>query len=100
MTRKEEALAKRLVQMLAAMIPAPPEVAPKTRESRIILRLGEVITASLPPEGREIVGEIIDRLVRWGIVAVESSEDIRRQVGQKLIEFAMLVAEEYADNTQ
>jgi hypothetical protein len=98
--KANEAIAKRLVSMIAAMIPEPPEdVEAKSKESKIILRLGEVAAAVLPPEAR-YVEEILSRLVRWGVVAVETDENIRRQVRQKLIEFAMLVAEEYSDADQ
>jgi len=97
---KSEAIAKRLVSMIAAMIPEPPEVEIATKEGRIISRLGEVVAAVLPPEAKN-VEEILNRLVKWGVAAVETDEQIRKQVREKLIEFAMLVAEEYSDdNTQ
>jgi hypothetical protein len=98
---KSEAIAKRLVSMIAAMIPEPPEdVEAKSKESKIILRLGDVAAAVLPPEAK-YVEEILSRLVKWGVAAVETDEQIRAQVRQKLIEFAMLVAEAYSDdNTQ
>jgi hypothetical protein len=38
------------------------------------------------------------RLVKWGVAAAETDEQIRKQVRQKLIEFAMLVAEEYSQD--
>jgi len=96
-----EAIAKRLVSMIAAMIPEPPEdVEAKSKESKIILRLGDVAAAVLPPEAKN-VEEILSRLVKWGVAAVETDENVRKQVRQKLIEFAMLVAETYSDdNTQ
>jgi hypothetical protein len=95
-----EAIAKRLISMIAAMIPEPPEdIDIKSKEGKIISRLGEVVAAVLPPEAKQ-VEEILNRLVKWGIAAVESDEQIRRQVRQKLIEFAMLVAEEYSDADQ
>jgi hypothetical protein len=98
--KANEAIAKRLVSMIAAMIPEPPEdVEAKSKEAKIILRLGEVAAAVLPPEAR-YVEEVLSRLVKWGIVAVETDEQIRKQVRQKLIEFAMLVAEEYSDADQ
>jgi len=98
--KANEAIAKRLISMIAAMIPEPPEdVEAKSKESKIILRLGEVAAAVLPPEAR-YVEEILSRLVRWGVVAVETDENIRRQVRQKLIEFAMMIAEEYSDADQ
>jgi len=97
--KANEAIAKRLVSMIAAMIPEPPEVEIATKEGRIISRLGELAAAVLPPEAKN-VEEILSRLVRWGVAAVEADENIRRQVRQKLIEFAMLVAEEYSDADQ
>jgi len=98
--KANEAIAKRLVSMIAAMIPEPPEdVEAKSKEAKIILRLGEVAAAVLPPEAR-YVEEVLSRLVKWGIIAVETDEQIRKQVRQKLIEFAMLVAEEYSDADQ
>ena len=98
--KANEAIAKRLVSMIAAMIPEPPEdVEAKSKEAKIILRLGEVAAAVLPPEAR-YVEEILSRLVRWGVAAVETDENIRRQVRQKLIEFAMMIAEEYSDADQ
>ena len=97
--KTNEAIAKRLVSMIAAMIPEPPEdVEAKSKESKIILRLGEVAAAVLPPEAR-YVEEILSRLVRWGIAVIETDENIRRQVRQKLIEFAMIIAEEYSDDS-
>jgi hypothetical protein len=99
--KMNEAIAKRLISMIAAMIPEPPEdVEAKSKESKIILRLGEVVAAMLPPEARNIE-EILHRLVKWGVAVIENDEQIRAQVRQKLIEFAMLVAETYSDdNTQ
>jgi hypothetical protein len=95
----EALLAKRLVATIAAMIPEPPEVKIATKEGRIISRLGDVVAAVLPPEARD-VEEILNRLVKWGVAAVETDEQIRKQVRQKLIEFAMLIAEEYSDADQ
>ena len=95
-----EAIAKRLISMIAAMIPEPPEVEIATKEGRIISKLGDIAAAVLPPEAKN-VEEILNRLVKWGVAAVETDENVRKQVRQKLIEFAMLVAEEYSDdNTQ
>jgi len=96
--KTNEAIAKRLVSMIAAMIPEPPEeIEIKSKESKIILRLGDVAAAVLPPEATN-VGEILHRLVKWGVVAVETDEQIRRQVRQKLIEFAALIVEEYSQD--
>jgi hypothetical protein len=95
----EALLAKRLVAMIASMIPEPPEVKIATKEGKIISRLGDVVAAVLPPEAKD-VEEILNRLTRWGVAAVETDENIRRQVRQKLIEFAMLIAEEYSDADQ
>ena len=96
----EALLAKRLISMIASMIPEPPDdIEIKSKESRIISRLGDVVAAVLPPEAKN-VEEILNRLVKWGIAAVETDEQIRKQVRQKLIEFAMLVAEEYSDVDQ
>jgi hypothetical protein len=99
--KMNEAIAKRLISMIAAMMPEPPgDVEAKNKESKIILKLRDVAAAVLPPEAK-YVEEILSRLVKWGIVAVETDEQIRKQVKQKLIEFAMLIAEEYSDdNTQ
>jgi putative heme iron utilization protein len=97
--KMNEAIAKRLISMIAAMIPEPPEVEIATKEGRIISKLGDIAAAVLPPEAKQ-VEEILNRLVKWGIIAVETDEQIRKQVRQKLIEFAMLIAEEYSnDNT-
>ena len=95
----EALVAKRLISMIASMIPEPPNIEIKSKEARIISRLGEVVAAVLPPEARD-VEEILSRLVKWGVAVVEMDETIRRQVRQKLIEFAMLVAEEYSDADQ
>jgi hypothetical protein len=96
----EALLARRLISMIAAMIPEPPEdIEPRSKESKIILKLGDVVAAVLPPEAKQ-VEEILSRLVKWGIAAVETDENVRKQVRQKLIEFAMLVAEEYSDADQ
>jgi len=97
--KANEAIAKRLISMIAAMIPEPPEVEIATKEGRIISRLGEVVSAVLPPEAKD-VEEILNRLARWGVAAVETDEQIRAQVRQKLIEFAMMIAEEYSDADQ
>ncbi len=98
--KMNQAIAKRLVSMIAAMIPEPPEdIEIKSKEGKIISRLGDIAAAMLPPEAKQ-VEEILNRLVKWGVAAVETDEQIRAQVRQKLIEFAMLVAEEYSnDNT-
>jgi len=97
--KMNEAIAKRLISMIAAMIPEPPEVEIATKEGRIISKLGDIAAAVLPPEAKN-VEEILSRLVKWGVAAVETDENVRKQVRQKLIEFAMLVAEEYSnDNT-
>ncbi|MFZ8808032.1 MAG: hypothetical protein ACO2PN_07990 [Pyrobaculum sp.] len=95
--KTNEAIAKRLISMIVAMIPEPPEVEAKSKESKIILRLGDVAAAVLPPEATN-VEEILHRLVKWGVVAVETDEQIRRQVRQKLIEFAALIVEEYSQD--
>jgi putative heme iron utilization protein len=98
--KTNEAIAKRLISMIAAMIPEPPEdIEIKSKEGKIISRLGDIAAAVLPPEAKQ-VEEILNRLVKWGVVAVETDEQIRLQVRQKLIEFAMLVAEEYSDADQ
>ena len=99
--KTNEAIAKRLVSMIAAMIPEPPEeIEIKSKEGKIISRLGDIAAAVLPSEAK-YVEEVLSRLVKWGVVAVETDEQIRAQVRQKLIEFAMLVAEAYSDdNTQ
>jgi len=94
----EALLAKRLISMIAAMIPEPPDdIEIKSKEARIISRLGEVVAAVLPPEAKD-VEEVLSRLVKWGVAAVETDERIRKQVRQKLIEFAMLIADEYSDD--
>jgi len=99
--KMNEAIAKRLISMIAAMIPEPPEdIEIKSKEGKIISRLGEVVAAMLPPEARN-VEEILHRLIKWGVAVIENDEQIRAQIRQKLIEFAMLVAETYSDdNTQ
>jgi putative heme iron utilization protein len=97
--KTNEAIAKRLISMIAAMMPEPPDVEAKSKEGKIISRLGDIAAAVLPPEAKQ-VEEILNRLVKWGVVAVETDEQIRLQVRQKLIEFAMLIAEEYSDADQ
>jgi len=97
--KTNEAIAKRLISMIAAMMPEPPDVEAKSKEGKIISRLGDIAAAVLPPEAKQ-VEEILNRLVKWGVVVVETDEQIRLQVRQKLIEFAMLIAEEYSDADQ
>jgi len=87
---------RRFVSMLSAMIPEPPQTAITTSEARIVSKLIDIISALVPTEARDLE-EVLRRLAAWGIHAIETDENVRAQVKQKLIEFAVMVAEEYAD---